>query len=58
MVGDVVVEVVVDGLHLGVEEEVQAAKDATPVGSIPWLVTSVGCMAIWPVIVLAPITCQ
>ena len=52
------VEVVVDGAHLGVEEEVQATKGAPPVGSIPWLVTSVGCMAIWPVTIPAPVTRQ
>ena len=45
MVGDVVVEVVVD---LGIDEGILVEEDAVPVGSIPWLVTGVGWLAIGP----------
>ena len=50
MVGDVVVEVEVDP---GVEVGVLAEECAILVGSIPWLVTGVGCMAIWPITIPA-----
>ena len=51
MVGDIVVVVEVDP---GAEGEVQAEDgDVVQVGLIPWLATSVGCMAIWPVTILA-----
>ena len=55
MAGDVVVVVVE---HPGVEEGAQADEDTVSVGTIPWLVTDAGCMAIWLVIVLAPLTHQ
>ena len=45
MVGDAVVEVEVDP---GVKGGVLAGEDAILVGSIPWLATGVGYMAIWP----------
>ena len=49
MVGDVVVVVEVG---LGAEGEVQAEDgDVGLVGLIPWLATSVGCVAIWLVTV-------
>ena len=48
--GDAVMEVEVDPR---VEEGVLAEEAAVPMGLIPWLATGVGCVAIWPVIVLA-----
>ena len=50
MAVDGVVEVEVD---LGIEEGVLAEEDAVLVGLIPWLATSMGCVAIWPVTILA-----
>ena len=50
VVGDAVVEIEVD---LGVEEGVLAEEGSALVRLIPWLATGVGCVAIWPVIVLA-----
>ena len=45
MVGNIVVEIME---VLGIEEEVEEDRDAVSMDMIHWLVTKVGCIAIWP----------
>ena len=56
--GDAVVEIVA---ALGIEDEVEVIEDAVPIGTVDmvghltlWLVTLVGCVAIWPVTTPGP----
>ena len=44
--------------HPRIEEEVEEDDDTVSVDMIHWLVTCAGCVAIWPVIVPAPVTRQ
>ena len=39
----------------GTGEEVDEDEDAVSVGMIHWLVTSAGCMAMWPITIPTPV---
>ena len=43
----------------GIEEGILVAVEVTTTaGLIPWLAIGVGCMAIWPVTILALVVCR